>query len=87
MIKVKVLKLVVNFQDFWQNNSIFMQKNNAFKNSICEKKFIFHQLTANFSGNFAHFQRISSVFMKKKVHLKILAVRKVHVSTFSPEFC
>ena len=64
-IKVNTLAISHKFSDFLRNNSLFMQKNRAFKNIIHDEN-LFRQLISNFSN----FQRNNSVFMQNKKEKK-----------------
>ena len=56
--KVHPLTIDVNFADFWQENSVFMQKNYAFKNIIHEESLYFD-----------NYWRISQILREKIVYL------------------
>ena len=65
---LKSLYLVVNFDDFLQNNNIFMQGNHTCKRHQPRKKFIFWQLVMNFLD----FCQSNRVFVQKKRGREIL---------------
>ena len=56
-------QFVTNLADFWQNNSIFIQKNRPFKKKSVEKVYV---LTIAKDREFTDFQQ-NNVFMQKKM--------------------
>ena len=69
---------------FSQWNIRFVQRKNIVHLKISvSKKFILQQIVSNF----ADFWQNNSISEKKKIaHVKILALRKVHMLTVNPEF-
>ena len=84
--KAYILTVSLEFCDFQQNNSIFMQNNRPFKKYHSWGKIIFCQLAAK-NRKFCQFL-MKFIFGKNKIlHLKISAWRNVHISIINHKSC
>ena len=74
-------QIVPNFSNFKRNNSVFMQKNHAFKKYLLQRKLIFQQLVTYF----ADFAQNNNVFMEKKncTLTKKSSARKIYIYAIS----